>query len=124
MYIPFNPNPNTSNVGDCTVRAISKLTGRSWGETYIGLATVGYELGDMPNSNRIWGEYLKRMGYRKGIVPDTCPDCYTVRDFCEDHPKGKYAVATDGHVVAVINGNHYDSFDSSMETPIFYWKEE
>ena len=33
----FNPNPAGRQVGDCTVRAISKSTGQSWDETYMGL---------------------------------------------------------------------------------------
>ena len=33
----FNPNPEGKQVGDCTVRAISKATGKSWDETYVGL---------------------------------------------------------------------------------------
>ena len=33
----FNPNPAGLKVGDCTVRAIAKGTGKSWDEVYIGL---------------------------------------------------------------------------------------
>lgn len=31
----FNPNPEGKQVGDCTVRAIAKATGKSWDETYV-----------------------------------------------------------------------------------------
>ena len=34
MYNHFNPNPCRKNVGDCTVRAIVKATGKEWGEIY------------------------------------------------------------------------------------------
>ena len=37
----FNPNPAGQKVGDCTVRAIAKATGKSWDEVYIGLRLQG-----------------------------------------------------------------------------------
>lgn len=42
MYNHFNPNPCGKNVGDCTVRAISKATGMEWGEVYLRLCIQGY----------------------------------------------------------------------------------
>ena len=69
----------------------------------------------------VWGSYLKGKGFRRFILPDTCPDCYTVKDFCLDYPYGTYLLATGSHVVAVINGDYYDAWDSGNETPIYYW---
>lgn len=79
---------------------------------------------DMPSSNAVWGEYLKRNGFTRHIIPDTCPSCYTVGAFCEDHPYGAYMLATGTHVVAVIDGNYIDTWDSGNEIPIYYWKKE
>ena len=55
MYSYFNENPRGKNVGDCTVRAISKATGKEWGETYLAMAIEGYLEGDMPSANAVWG---------------------------------------------------------------------
>ena len=55
MYSYFNKNPHGKNVGDCTVRAISKATGKEWGETYLAMAIEGYLEGDMPSANAVWG---------------------------------------------------------------------
>ena len=120
-YVYFNPNPLGKSVGDCVVRAISKLTGQDWGTTYLGIATKGYELCDMPSSNSVWAAYLQQRDYRRFVIPDTCPQCYTVRDFCFDNPKGDFLVATGSHVVAVSNGDYYDAWDSGDEVPIYYW---
>ncbi len=54
MYSYYNPSPYGKNVGDCTVRAISKATGKDWGETYLALAIQGYLDGDMPSANATW----------------------------------------------------------------------
>ena len=120
-YIQYNANPSHKNVGDCTVRAISKALQQSWEETYIGLALQGFIMGDMPSANHVWGAYLRAKGFTRRIVPDTCPDCYTVLEFAEEHPHGTYILALSGHVVAVKDGNYYDTWNSGDETPIYYW---
>lgn len=82
-FVYFNPNPNGKSVGDCTIRAISLLMDQDWRKTYIGLATMGFSECDMPSSNAVWGKYLAGNGYDRGIIPDTCPYCYTIDDFCK-----------------------------------------
>lgn len=118
----YNPNPNGKNVGDCAVRAISKATGQDWGKTYLDLCICGYLDGDMPSGNAVWGRYLRSIGYTCHILPDTCPDCYTVGDFAQEHADGTYIVVLSGHVVCVQDGIIYDSWDSSGEAPLYYWK--
>lgn len=124
MYVNFNPNPSKALVGDCTIRAISKALNKSWYDVYIELAIQGLKMNDMPSSNRVWGEYLYRKGFRRFIIPDSCPDCYTIKDFCEEHKSGKFILATGTHVVCAVNGNYYDSWDSGNEVPIYYWRKE
>lgn len=79
---------------------------------------------DMPSSNAVWSAYLKSGGYTKNIIPSTCPDCYTVKQFCEDNPRGDFLLATGTHVVAVKDGNYYDTWDSGDEVPAFYFSKE
>lgn len=120
-YIPYNPNPTRGNVGDCTVRAISKALNQTWEKTYAGLSAYGYMLSDMPSANHVWGAYLRRNGFNRYIVDDKGQDIYTVEDFCRDNPEGVYVLAIDGHVVCVCDGSYYDSWDSGLEIPIYYW---
>nr|DAT51556.1 MAG TPA: hypothetical protein [Caudoviricetes sp.] len=120
----YNPNPAGKKVGDCTVRAIAKATGQSWDETYIGLCLQGLMMGDLPSANSVWGAYLRRHGFARNIVPNTCPDCYTVAEFAADHPRGVYVLALSSHVVCVVDGSYFDTWDSGQETPLFYWEKE
>lgn len=123
-YIYYNPNPDRKSVGDCVVRALSKAFKDSWENIYVDLSMLGYDMHDMPNSNAVWGEYLKLNGYRRYAIPNTCPNCYTIRDFCVDNPHGSFVIATGSHVVYVESGNYYDSSDSGNEVPIYYWRKE
>ena len=124
MYIPFNPNPDKKLVGDCVIRAVSKVTNQDWKTVYINIALQGFMMRDMPTSNAVWGAYLYSQGFKRAVIPNTCPDCYTVKDFCKDNQKGIFLLATGTHVVAVENGNYYDSWDSGDEIPIYYWRRE
>jgi len=123
-YIFKNQNPYNNLVGDCVIRAISLANDTDWDTTYLGIISTGYELKDMPSSNSVWSTYLKKNGFSRYIIPNTCPDCYTIKDFCIDHPNGTYILATGSHVVAVIDGNYYDTWDSGNEVPIYYFKKE
>lgn len=122
----YNPNPMGKKIGDCTVRAISCALGQSWEAAYTALCVEGFTLGDMPNADQVWGAYLRNRGWERKAMPTDCPDCYTIEDFCSDHPKGTYILALAGHVVCVKDGFYFDSWDSGTETPVYCWvkKEE
>ena len=79
---------------------------------------------DMPSSDAVWGEYLRLNGFTKHILPNTCPNCYTINQFTKDYPNGMYVVATGTHVVAVVDGDFYDTSNSGNEMIIYYWKKE
>lgn len=124
MFVEYNPNPEQNLVGDCVIRAIAKLMGTDWGTAYVGVVVQGYKMKDMPSSNRVWSAYLQEHGYKRHTLPDTCPDCYTVNDFEKDHHFGRFLLATGTHVVAIENGDHYDTWDSGNETPLYYYVKE
>jgi hypothetical protein len=65
---------------------------------------------------------LKRQGYKQESLPNACPDCYTVSDFCNEHKQGKYLLATGSHVIAVKDGDYYDTWDSGDEIPVYYFE--
>lgn len=122
MYKNLNINPLHRRADDCTVRAIAFILNNSWEETYADLCLEGLKYYDMPSSNHVWGSYLKKKGFQRHIIPDTCPQCYSVAEFARDNPYGEYILALHGHVVPVVNGDYYDSFDSGDRVPIYYWE--
>ena len=124
MYIPYNPNPINKRTDDCVVRALSKALNKPWEEVYIDLCLKGLEMCDWGNNNAVWDEYLRDKGFKRETIPDTCPNCYTLNDFCKDNPTGDYVVCTGNHTIFVSDGNIYDSWDSSDVVPIFAYRKE
>ena len=121
MYSYYNANPYKIRVGDCVIRAISKALNQSWEDTYIDLTIQGYLMKDLLSSNAVWGAYLKSKGFTRDIVSNDCPECYTIEDFCDEHPKGTYIIGTGTHCVVVENGCVFDTWNSSGESPIYYY---
>ena len=123
-WIKYNVNPINNRVGDCVVRAISKALKQDWEKTYTELCVEGFLMCDMPSANSVWHVYLTRKGFKRGIVDMPCESCYTVNDFCNDHPKGTYILGTGSHVIAVEDGFFFDTWNSGDEIPIYYWQKE
>lgn len=120
-WMQFNPNPAGRAVGDCAVRAVSVALGTDWETAYALIAKAGYLMGDMPSSNAVWGAVLRQHGFYRHAVPDSCPDCYSIGAFADDHPEGTFVVGTGTHVATIKDGIIYDSWDSRDEIPQYYW---
>ena len=123
MWIEYNPNPLGLRVGDCDIRAISKALDASWERVYVDLCVQGFMMGDLASSNAVWSAYLKHKGFKRCTIQD-CPDCYTVEDFCQEHPKGVFVIGTGTHAVCVFDGCYYDAWQSGRETPVYYFEKE
>lgn len=122
MWIERNPNPRGKHVPDCVIRAISIATGQSWHDVYYAICDVGGEECNMPSANAVWGKYLYELGFEPFILPQACPECVTVKEFCRMFPDGTYIIGTGSHAVAVIDGNYFDSWDSGGEQPSYFWR--
>lgn len=122
MFIQTNLNPLGTHTSDCVVRALAIAQNQSWEKTYLELCIKGFKMGDWGNANIVWSAYLRDRGFKRYIIPNTCPDCFTVKNFCEDYPHGIYILATGTHVVTVIDGDYYDLWDSGDEVPQYYWE--
>lgn len=132
-FIYFNDNPYGLHVGDCVIRAISTALNYNWFMVHDELSFLSRKMADMPSSNRVWKTYLEELGYKETMIENTCPRCLTVHQFCQDHPYGSYIlstceykkansiIVTGTHVVAVIDGKYYDTWDSGGDIPLSYF---
>lgn len=122
MWIKANPNPCGKEAPDCVIRAIAIALNMSWFQVFDELCNVARNDCNMPSADSVWGHYLYLKGFEPFLLPQNCPRCVTVRAFTEIFPEGIFIIGTGNHAIAVINGNHYDSWDSSDEVPSFFWK--
>ncbi len=122
VWKEFNNNPTgRRGVGDCAVRAVSIALGVSWETAYLKIVIAGFNMGDMPSSNSVWGAVLRQNGLYKHVLPNNYSYNYTFGDFVVDHPEGIYVLGTGTHVATVVDGTLLDAWDSQDELLSYYW---
>lgn len=124
MFVLYNPNPLGRMTDDCVIRVVAKVLDMPWENAFMKLCLKGLMLCDLPNNNAVWGAYLHDKGFVREAIPNTCPDCYTVENFCQDHPTGTYVLGTGTHAVAVIDGNIFDAYYSGDLVPLYAYRKE
>ena len=120
-YEYYNPNPVAAREEDCAIRAVSAALGVSWDEAFDMIVHNAKQMGAMPHRDAAWGSVLRQHGFKKAIIPNSCPDCYTAEDFCLDNPVGVFVLGFGTHTATVIDGTIMDTFDSRGEYPIYVW---
>lgn len=115
-----NMNPEGKKVDDCTVRTLSLVSGLEWDRVYDDLCDIGKWLRVMPSTNEAWNSWLELYHWKMHEVIGR-PDDYNVNDFCVEHPRGAYVLGLRNHVVAVIDGHYYDTWDCGERPVLFYW---
>lgn len=123
-WIDCNPNPDGKRTTDCAVRAIALALSIPWEEAFVMLTSKAFKLHDMPDKHSVVHAVLKDLGFNRSAIPTSCPECYTVEDFCNDHKEGIFLVGFGDHIAVVKDGNLLDAWDSSKELPQLYWYKE
>ena len=123
-WVEFNPNPFGKRTGDCTVRAFAKAMDLDWDTAYLWIALEGFIQKSMPSFNDVWGMAFWRKWFTPYLLPGPCPWCYTVRQFAEEHPQGTFVLCTGNHVVTLVDGDWYDSWDSGDEVITYCFVKE
>lgn len=123
-YTYYNPNPVKANTRDCAIRALAKVLNVTWEQSFAEIAAMAFSMGQTMDYDAVWGAVLRMNDFKRDVIPNTCPDCYTAREFCNDHNKGVFVLCFGNHVTAVVDGVIYDTSDTSNEIPIYYWYKE
>lgn len=114
-YKYYQPNKKDlkDKYDDCVVRALTKVLDKDWLEIFDDLVKYAREIQCMPNSKQCYEQYLKDNGFvYVGISNKKGSKRPTVAQFSKEHKKGKYLVNVANHVVAIIDGKYYDTWDS------------
>ena len=127
-YVYYQPNKKDlkDKVGDCQIRAFSKVLDMTWLEAFDLTIPICRELQtytifdcDLVKTK----EAMNRLGFEyTGISIKKGSKRPTVESFAKDHPKGKYIVTVAHHVVAVVDGKYYDTWDSGYKSLYGYYE--
>lgn len=116
MYVYYNANPNDRHISDCVVRSLSVLTNRTWNDVFDELSDLAGDVGQMFDRVEFVEDYLDNR------YPRECHYAKTIGEFAKEYPVGRYAVSTNGHITAIIDGKIIDTFDPSNRVMRCAWR--
>ena len=127
-YVYYQPNKKDikDQVGDCQVRALSKALNLSWIEAFDLTIPLCRELqtytifdGCLEKTK----ESMRKLGFDyHGISNKRGSKRPTVDEFAKNHPNGIYICTVAHHVVAVVDGKYYDTWDSGWRSMYGYYE--
>lgn len=124
MFKCYNINPEHNDSSDCTVRAITLFVHEPYDDIYWDLSAEGFLQKRILIEDRVWNSYLEKRGFIFNRIPNDCPRCYSVREFAQQNQNGAFLLKVPDHVVCVIDGDYYDTWDSGNEVVLYYWRKE
>ena len=123
-WIKYNPNPQNNNTGDCSIRAYCKAENLEWNDAYDIATKIGKEMSMICDDHKVVDKILtEKFGYEY-IKGEKGAKKKTINEFAIEHPKGKYILWVHAHVVTVIDGYYYDSWDSGNKKINGYYTKE
>ena len=120
-WVMYQPNPKNYKTGDCTIRAYTKAENISWEDAYDIAAEVGMEVSALPDDNKVVDKVLtERFSYKK--IKLKKDERLTINEFAIANPCGTYVVHVRGHLVTIVDGLYYDSWDSGKKKIDAYYE--
>ena len=115
MYDYYNANPLGKDEDDCTIRAISCASGRSWDEVYDELSDLAQEKGTLLDKRDFVRWYLDSHYTRIANPP------YKVIDVASNFKNNIVLCTMRGHIVCIKYGRILDTFDPSNRVVEDIW---
>ena len=125
----YNANPKKRLTSDCVVRAISTALEIPYEQVVMEMAKMECETGYSRASNEGVDKYLQSKGWEKNKQPRKDDNTkYTGKEWCEEiqthrHWYDQQIIANigGGHIVAIMWGQVYDTWDSTDGCIGNYW---
>ena len=127
-YVYYQPNLKDikDETGDCQIRALCKVFNVWWVEAFDMTIPICRELQTYTvfDSNiKQTKKAMNRLGFDyTGISNKRGTKRPTVDSFAKDHPIGRYVLSLANHVVAVVDGKYYDTWDCGKKSLYGYYK--
>ena len=101
------------------------VTGKSWLEVFDELIPYVREVQANPNAPQVYSKYLEDQGFKwVGIRAQKGKSRPTVATMYKEFPKGTCIIRVAHHVVAMVDGIYYDTWDSGGKSVYGYYIKE
>ena len=130
----FNPNPDAKtfksgkpkfwNRRDDVIRAICKVTNKSWADVYKELFEISVSYNDMINSKNVVNNYIDSIHGNFVTLgkPKAGEKRITIEEFANKYNEGTYILYLRDYYVAIIDGVLYNTININSEAVYSYWK--
>jgi len=130
-FVYHNQNPHNRKTDDCVVRALSTATGLSYTDVVLGLVTIQIKTGFQMNCKECYEKWLESLGWEKHKQPRKFDNTkYTGKEFCRELWSGYTDIVGSNriiahigghHIVAIMDGKVWDTWDSTDGCIGNYW---
>lgn len=127
LYKYYQPNKldMKDTYGDCVIRALTKAVGKDWTGVFDDLVPIARSLQAMPSGKPVYERYLINNAFTyHGISNKKGTKRPTVASFAAEHKSGIFLLRVANHVVTVVDGCFYDTFDCGHKSLYGYWSKE
>lgn len=124
-YQYYQPNKKDlkDEYGDCVIRCLTKAFDKSWLSIFDDLQPLSRELQVPFNTRPCYEKYLDGKGcIYYGISNKKGTKRPTVLSFAKEHKTGTYILRVAHHLVTVVNGIYYDTWDCGSKSLYGYWE--
>lgn len=123
QYYQPNKKDLKDEQGDCVIRTLTKALNEDWVTIFDKLVPIARENQCMPNSKTCWEHLLSSCGFEyHGISNAKGTKRPTVESFAREHKTGTYVLRVAHHIVCVVDGKYYDTWDSGYKSLYGYWE--
>lgn len=125
-YVYYQPNDKDlkDKHADCVIRALSKVFDCSWTEAYDMHSVVArkyqaLDIFSLPIKER--NEAVRELGLERQVMSRSRRRM-TVKEFAVMNSKGRFIADVAHHVVAIVDGKYYDTWDCGWRPMYTYYE--
>lgn len=124
LFKYYQPNKKDikDNYGDCVIRALTKVLNMDWQQVFDLLVPIAKEFQCMPNTPIAYEKLLTNSEFvYTGISNKKGTKRPTVESFAKSHKQGTYILRVAHHIVALVDGIYYDTWNCGSKSLYGYW---
>lgn len=124
-YKYYQPNKKDlkDDYGDCVIRSLTKALDMEWLDIFDEMQPMSREMQVPFNCRPCYEKYIESKGLKYyGISNKKGSKRPTVESFAKEHKEGTYILRVAHHLVTVVNGYYYDTWDCGKKSLYGYWE--